>query len=192
MRYKVLTVDDSKTVRIIVKKAFKPFDCEIFEAANGVEGLAVAAKETPDLILLDVTMPVMDGVEMLTKLKADPTLKAIPVIMLTAEGGRDNVLKIAKIGVRDYLVKPFKEEVLIEKAKRVIDLQSATEAPAKAKSIFDPADILLVEDKPAITQQIQEGLQHTPWKIHNVSTHAAATDFCTKTTPDLVIVSLSL
>ena len=72
MRYKVLTVDDSKTVRIIVKKAFKPFDCEIFEAANGVEGLAVAAKENPDLILLDVTMPVMDGVEMLTKLKSDP------------------------------------------------------------------------------------------------------------------------
>src|SRR3954471_3542945 len=168
MRYKVLTVDDSKTVRIIVKKAFKPFDVEIFEAANGVEGLAVAAKENPDLILLDVTMPVMDGVEMLTKLKADAALKGIPVIMLTAEGGRDNVLKIAKIGVRDYLVKPFMEEVLIEKCSRVVDLQPATEAPAKAKSIFDAADILLVEDKPAITQQIQDGLKHTPWKVHGV------------------------
>ncbi len=114
MRYKVLTVDDSKTVRIIVRKAFKPYDCDIIEAGNGVEGLAVAAKENPALILLDVTMPVMDGVEMLTKLKSDPALKGIPVIMLTAEGGREHVLKIAKIGVRDYLVKPFKEEVLIE------------------------------------------------------------------------------
>lgn len=192
MRYKILTVDDSKTVRIIVRKAFRAFDCEVLEANNGLEGLTVAAKEAPHLILLDVTMPVMDGVEMLTKLKADPTLKAIPVIMLTAEGGRDNVLKIAKIGVRDYLVKPFKEEVLIEKAKRVIDLQAATEAPAKAKSIFDSADILLVEDKPAITQQIQDGLKHTPWKVHGVGTHADATDFCTRITPDLVIVSLSL
>ena len=73
MRYKILTVDDSKTVRIIVKKAFKPYDVEIIEAANGVEGLAVAAKESPDLILLDVTMPVMDGVEMLTKLKVYST-----------------------------------------------------------------------------------------------------------------------
>src|SRR5690606_29604241 len=90
MRYKVLTVDDSKTVRIIVKKAFKSYDCEIIEAANGVEGLAAAAKEQPDVILLDITMPVMDGVEMLTKLKADPATKAIPVVMLTAEGGRDN------------------------------------------------------------------------------------------------------
>jgi two-component system cell cycle response regulator len=192
MRYKILTVDDSKTVRIIVKKAFKSYDCEILEAANGVEGLALAAKETPDLILLDVTMPVMDGVEMLTKLKADPALKGIPVMMLTAEGGRDNVLKIAKIGVRDYLVKPFKEDVLIEKAGRVIDLKPLSETPAKAKSIFDPADILIVEDKPAIIQQIQEGLKHTPWKIHGVSTQGEAIDFCSRTPPDMMLVSLSL
>jgi two-component system cell cycle response regulator len=192
MRYKVLTVDDSKTVRIIVRKAFKPFDCEILEAANGVEGLAVAAKENPDIILLDVTMPVMDGVEMLTKLKADPALKAIPVVMLTAEGGRENVLKIAKIGVRDYLVKPFKEEVLIEKTSRVIDLKPVNEGPAKAKSILDPADLLIVEDKPAIIQQIQEGLRHTPWKIKGVSTQHEAIAEINKATPDMIMVSLSL
>ncbi len=192
MRYKILTVDDSKTVRIIVKKAFKSFDCEIVEAANGVEGLAAASKEMPDLILLDITMPVMDGVEMLTKLKSDPTLKAIPVIMLTAEGGRDNVLKIAKIGVRDYIVKPFKEEVLVEKCGRIIDLKPLTDGPTKAKSIFDPATILVVEDKPAIIQQIQDGLKHTPWKIHGVNTTGEAIDFCSKNTPDLVVISLSL
>lgn len=192
MRYKVLTVDDSKTVRIIVKKAFKPFDVEILEAANGVEGLAVAAKENPDLILLDVTMPVMDGVEMLTKLKSDPLLKGIPVIMLTAEGGRDNVLKIAKIGVRDYLVKPFKEDVLVEKSSRVIDLKPVNEGPAKAKSILDSADILIVEDKPAIVLQIQDGLKHTPWKIRGLATHGEAIDSIGRAVPDLVLVSLSL
>ncbi|WP_404424034.1 PleD family two-component system response regulator [Nibricoccus sp. IMCC34717] len=192
MRYKILTVDDSKTVRIIVKKAFKAFDCEIIEAANGVEGLAAASKENPDLILLDITMPVMDGVEMLTKVKSDPALKQIPVIMLTAEGGRDNVLKIAKIGVRDYIVKPFKEEVLVEKAGRIIDLKPLSDGPTKAKSIFDPATLLVVEDKPAIIQQIQEGLKHTPWKIHGVNTTGEAIDFCGKNVPDLIIISLSL
>lgn len=192
MRYKILTVDDSKTVRIIVKKAFKSYDCEILEAGNGVEGLALAAKENPDLILLDVTMPVMDGIEMLTKLKADPALKGIPVMMLTAEGGRDNVLKIAKIGVRDYIVKPFKEDVLIEKSGRIIDLKPLSETPTKAKSIFDPADILIVEDKPAIIQQIQEGLKHTPWKIHGVGAQGEAIDFCTRTPPDMMLMSLSL
>jgi two-component system cell cycle response regulator len=192
MRYKILTTDDSKTVRIIVRKAFKSYDCEILEASNGVEGLAIAAKDSPNLILLDVTMPVMDGVEMLTKLKADPQLKSIPVIMLTAEGGRDNVLKIAKIGIRDYLVKPFKEEVLIEKAGRIIDLKPLSEQPSKVKSINDPADILVVEDKPAIIQQIQEGLKHTPWKVQGVSNQNEALDYCAKTVPDIVIMSLSL
>jgi two-component system cell cycle response regulator len=192
MRNKILTVDDSKTVRIIVRKTFKSYDCEILEAGNGVEGLALAAKSMPDLILLDVTMPVMDGVEMLTKLKADPQLKGIPVMMLTAEGGRDHVLKIAKIGVRDYIVKPFEEDVLIEKAGRIIDLKPLTDGPAKARSLTDPATLLVVEDKPVIIQQIQEGLKHTPWKVVGASTQGEAIDFCSKTPPDVAIVSLSL
>ena len=98
------------------------------EACNGEEGLAVAAREKPDLIILDVTMPIMDGVTMLTKLKEDPELKSIPVVMLTAESGRENVLQIAKLGVRDYLVKPFKENQLIEKAERIVSLQKKVAA----------------------------------------------------------------
>jgi two-component system cell cycle response regulator len=94
--------------------------------------------------------------------------------------------------VRDYIVKPFKEEVLVEKCGRIIDLKPHTEGPQKAKSIFDPATILIVEDKPAIIQQIQEGLKHTPWKIHGVNTTGEGIDFCSKNTPDLIIISLSL
>jgi two-component system, cell cycle response regulator len=60
---------------------------------------------------------------MLGKLKEDSALKEIPVIMLTAESGRENVLKIARMGVRDYLVKPFKEDQLIEKVSRIVPLQ---------------------------------------------------------------------
>ncbi len=77
----------------------------------------------PDLILLDITMPIMDGVTMLTQLKTHPELKAIPVIMLSAESARDNVLHIAKLGVRDYLVKPFRDEQLVEKVGRVVALE---------------------------------------------------------------------
>jgi len=122
MAKKILSVDDSRTIRLIVTKAFRPYDCQVCEASNGEEGLAAAARERPDLILLDVTMPVMDGVTMLTKLKENEELKSIPVIMLTAESGRDNVLQIARLGIRDYLVKPFKEDQLIEKAGRVFQL----------------------------------------------------------------------
>jgi two-component system cell cycle response regulator len=192
MRKKILTVDDSKTVRIIVRKAFKAFDCEILEAGNGVEGLAVAAKEIPDLILLDITMPVMDGVETLTRLKADAQLKGIPVMMLTAEGGKEHVLKIAKIGVRDYIVKPFKEDTLIEKTNRIIELKPLADGPGRARSILDPAEILVVDDKPAIIQQIQDGLKHMPWSITGASSLAEAVDCCSRQVPDLIIASLAL
>lgn len=123
MPTKILTVDDSKTIRLIVARAFKSYECTICEASNGEEGLAAAAQEKPDLIILDITMPVMDGVTMLTKLKENPELKVIPVIMLSAESGRENLLHIAKLGIRDYLVKPFKEAQLLEKVGRVVTLQ---------------------------------------------------------------------
>lgn len=128
MTYKVLTVDDSRTIRMIVKKAFQPFNCELFEAENGMEGLALAAKINPDLIVLDITMPVMTGLEMLTKLKESQDLKTIPVIMLTAESGKDNVMNIVKMGVRDYIVKPFKGDQLIERARHILDLKHGAQS----------------------------------------------------------------
>jgi len=192
MKVKILTVDDSKTVRIIIKKAFKAFNCDIFEAQNGVEGLAMAAKHSPDIILLDITMPVMDGVEMLTKLKSDPSLKAIPVIMLTAEAGRDSVMKIAKIGIRDYIVKPFKEDMLVNKVSRVIELQPAGDSAPGQKKIDDPIDILVVEDKPAIIDQIKNGLEFSNWTVTGVASTGEAVDYCQRNNPDCIVVSLSL
>jgi two-component system cell cycle response regulator len=192
MKVKILTVDDSKTVRIIVRKAFKSFDCDVLEAQNGVEGLAMAAKQTPDIILLDITMPVMDGVEMLTKIKSDPSLKSIPVIMLTAEAGRENVMKIAKIGVRDYIVKPFKEDVLVNKVSRIIELRPAGDKEPRQKKIDDPIEIVVVEDKPAILDQIEKGFSDTNWIITGVSTTGEAIDFCQRRIPACIIVSLSL
>lgn len=188
MRNRILTVDDSSTVRTLVKKAFKNCDLEILEAGDGVEGLSMVDKEQPDLILLDVTMPVMDGIEMLTNLKNDPGTRHIPVIMLTAEGGRDNVLKIAKIGIRDYIVKPFEEEVLIEKVGRVIDLNKKE----VHKTILDKVKVLLVEDKPAIIDAIKEGLNHLPWEFTAANKAYEGIELYSENEFDLVLMSLSL
>lgn len=152
---KILTVDDSRTIRMIVKKAFKPYACEMFEAENGVEGLAAASKEKPDLIVLDITMPVMTGVEMLGKLKEEADLRDIPVIMLTAESGKDNVMQIVKMGVKDYMVKPFKGEQLIERVTKIIDLtptmpetdQKVDKAEANYLSMEDNIVILSLPEK---------------------------------------------
>ncbi len=192
MGLKILTVDDSRTIRLIVSKAFKPFDCEVLEACNGVEGLAVASKEKPDIIILDITMPIMDGYETLTKLKSDPELKGIPVIMLTAEAGKDNVLRIAKLGVRDYLIKPFKEELVVERVGRVIDLKPKGQVKEKAKRFDDPLTLLVVDDKPAIADQIRNGLKDTLWKVESRTQAGQTIDFCNQTLPDVILVSLSL
>lgn len=192
MKPKILTVDDSKTIRLIVMKAFKTFDCDVFEAANGVEGLAVASREQPDIIILDLTMPIMDGAEMLSKLKTNPDLRNIPVIMLTAEAGRENVLKIAKLGVRDYLVKPFKEELIVERVGRVIDLKPKGETTARARRFDDPLNVLVVDDKPAILDQIKGGLSDTKWVTQGRSQTGEAVDYCSQQLPDVILVSLSL
>ncbi len=123
MPTKILTVDDSQTIRLVLIKAFRPYDCDVYEACNGSEGLAIATLEKPDLILLDLCMPVMDGVTMLMKLRADPDLKSIPVIMLTSESDRESVFHITKLGVRDYILKPFREDHLLERVAKIIPLQ---------------------------------------------------------------------
>jgi two-component system cell cycle response regulator len=191
MKPKILTIDDSKTIRLIVAKAFKAFDCEVFEASNGVEGLAAIQREKPSVIILDLTMPVMDGAEMLSKLKANPDLKAIPVIMLTAEAGRENVLRIAKLGVRDYLIKPFKEEVLIERVGRIVDLRPHG-GSVVTKRFDDPLQIIVVDDKPAIVEHIRHGLADTNWNIQSKPAVGPAMEICNLVNPDAVLVSLSL
>lgn len=125
MALKILTVDDSKTVRIIIRNAFKRFDCEIIEAGNGVEGLE-KAKTKPDLVLLDITMPVMDGLSMLQGLRAQPELKNIPVVMLTAEGQKTSADQALALGSNGYLVKPFSNDTLIQHVSSLLPL---TEKP---------------------------------------------------------------
>ena len=103
-------------------RLFRPFACEVFEAANGEEGLAVAARERPDLILLDYNMPVMDGISMLRRLREHADLRRTPVIMLTGESSAENIATVARLGVRDYITKPFDERLLLAKAARAISL----------------------------------------------------------------------
>jgi len=192
MSVKILTIDDSKTIRMIVAKAFKPYDCTILEAANGIVGLAVASRERPDLVLLDYTMPVMDGFEVLARLRSDPELRGISVIMLTAEAGRETVIKIAKLGVRDYLIKPFKDDLLVERVGRIVSLKPRSEEVARPKRFDDPVSLLVVDDKPAIVEQIRGGLADTPWKVTGADQAGQALDDCMKHVPDAVLVSLSL
>jgi two-component system cell cycle response regulator len=124
---KILSVDDSRTIRLMLKRVFRPFHCELFEAADGVEGLEAVITHQPDLIMLDYNMPVMDGVTMLRKMREHDNIKRTPVIMLTAEDSNEIISTVARLGVRDYIIKPFEDENLLSKVSRIINLERKPE-----------------------------------------------------------------
>jgi len=127
----VLTVDDSKVVRTIVGRYLKPFGVDIIEAENGEMGLTKARECHPQLILLDYNMPVMDGYKTLEALTQDPTLRQIPVIMLTTEAVAETVMKLVKLGLKNYITKPFSRQDLIKKVNTVIHLYEGSEVPSE-------------------------------------------------------------
>jgi len=124
MSYKILTIDDSRMVRLIVAKAFQPHGCEVYEASNGADGLTTAQTIVPDLIFLDITMPDMSGLVVLEKLRQIKSLAGIPIIMLTAESGNISIERADKSKVIGYISKPFKAEQLVDLAGKVLTLQS--------------------------------------------------------------------
>jgi len=124
---KILSVDDSRTIRLMLKRVFRPFHCELFEAADGMEGLEAVITHQPDLIMLDYNMPVMDGVTMLRKMREHDNIKRTPVIMLTAEDSNEIISTVARLGVRDYIIKPFEDENLLTKVSRIINLERKPE-----------------------------------------------------------------
>jgi CheY-like chemotaxis protein len=128
MSAKILTVDDSKMVRMIVTKAFAPFGCEIIEACNGFEAIDAATTHLPDLIFLDITMSDMNGLVVLERLRGIPELAQTPVIMLTAESGLTALERAEKLNVAAYVAKPFKGEQLLSLARQFILLEPPAEA----------------------------------------------------------------
>lgn len=161
---KVLSVDDSKVVRTMVARHLKPYGVQVVEAENGELGVAVAKAEKPDLILLDVTMPVMDGRQALEALRKDPNTKAIPVIMLTAESGKELVVEIAKLGVSGYIVKPFNQETFDKSVSKVLGApsgESAAAAPAAAPAAtaIDHKSVLVVDDSERVLDACKTTLQ---------------------------------
>jgi len=106
-RARVLVVDDEADIVSTVQYRLEFCEFEVITAANGKEGLEKAANEKPDLILLDISMPVMNGHKMLERLKNSPDLKDIPVIMVTAYSDAKDVAKAADLGIVDYITKPF-------------------------------------------------------------------------------------
>jgi len=121
VKAKILIVDDEPDYVSTIKQHLEWNNYEAVVAVNGKEGLDKAASEKPDLILLDTSMPVMNGHETLEHLSKNPQLKGIPVIMVTAACEVDDIATASSFGVVDYIAKPFDFTELKEKIANAIE-----------------------------------------------------------------------
>jgi len=117
---KILVVDDMSTMRRIVKNIMKQLGFpNVDEAENGKDALDKLKAETFGFVISDWNMPVMTGIELLRAIRADDKLKALPVLMVTAEAQKENLVEAIQAGVSNYIVKPFTAEVLQEKMNKI-------------------------------------------------------------------------
>ncbi|PJB08777.1 response regulator [bacterium (Candidatus Gribaldobacteria) CG_4_9_14_3_um_filter_33_9] len=118
MPQKILIVEDDKFLRELIARKLIQENFEVIEAIDGEEGLEKAKETKPNLILLDLILPGVDGFEVLTKLKEDPVLTVIPVIILSNLGQREDIERGLRLGAVDYLVKAhFTPNEIIEKVR---------------------------------------------------------------------------
>jgi diguanylate cyclase (GGDEF)-like protein len=110
---RLLIVEDSGTMRRVMRRFLKSTGFVIFEAGDGVEALTLAARERPDVILLDVQIPRLDGLAVLASLQTDPELGEVPVVLVTSRGEPEDVADGLRRGAHDYLRKPFQEPELL-------------------------------------------------------------------------------
>jgi two-component system chemotaxis response regulator CheY len=120
----VLVVDDSAAIRKILQRVLRQTGMalgEIHEAGDGEEALAVMAKHPVNLVLSDINMPKMDGLQLLASLKASASWRNIPVVMITTEGGEAKVSEAVRLGAAGYVRKPFTADQIKEKLTGILE-----------------------------------------------------------------------
>jgi two-component system, cell cycle response regulator len=148
---RILVVDDDPGTAQLMRGWFRDQPYEILEAANGREGLSVAVHEMPDLILLDLIMPEMDGKEVVRNLKANPVTSGIPIILLSASAVKEDKVEAFDSGADDYVVKPFTLEEVDARIRAMLrkrelyltQANTARELAEKNKML----EVLAVEDE---------------------------------------------
>jgi two-component system chemotaxis response regulator CheY len=116
MGYNILLVDDSNVVKAVLMKILAgsslPIN-QVFDAANGVEALKILGVNTMDLVITDINMPLMDGFELVERMRLDMMLKNIPVIIISTEGSLTSISNLQEMGIKGYVRKPFVAEEIL-------------------------------------------------------------------------------
>ncbi len=185
---RILTVDDSRAIRSIVSKQVLALGFEVDEAEDGVQGLARLAAQSFDLVLLDVTMPVLDGPGMLAKMREQGI--TTPVLMLTSESKRSVVTSVMKNGIEDYILKPFQPDELRSKILKALRMTTtivaatpimtpvAPPAPAPNASPAEDEktiDLLVIDDMENVSKKLRTLLPARVSLAHTLTSQTALT-----------------
>ncbi|MBW2147228.1 MAG: response regulator [Deltaproteobacteria bacterium] len=128
MAFRILTIDDSATMRSVIKKIIRLSGLDVdtyFEACNGKEALEILSSNWIDVLLVDINMPVMDGIEFLKSMNQDDLARTIPVVMVTTEGRGPKVEEALKLGARAHVKKPFRPEEIKQVLMNVMGVDDA-------------------------------------------------------------------
>ena len=126
MSQRILVIEDQEDNRQILRDLLTSADFEMFDATDGEAGLAAAATHRPDLILMDIQLPIVDGYEATRRLKADPVLKTIPVIAVTSYGLSGDAEKARAAGCDAYISKPYSPRQLLAKVGEYLSWPAST------------------------------------------------------------------
>lgn len=140
---KILIADDDHVSRTLVKSIIRRFAPVVFDAENGLDALSLVERKDPDILITDLNMPVFDGFELIAALRASPEHERLPIICLSSVNDRDEIARLAAIGITDYLCKPPQAAELLRRFDRIVREQSqwkthraSYDASAQASTVF--------------------------------------------------------
>jgi signal transduction histidine kinase/ligand-binding sensor domain-containing protein/AraC-like DNA-binding protein len=170
-RNTVLLVEDNEDFRFYLKDNLG-LHFHIVEAGNGKDGWQKALEHQPDLVVSDVMMPIMDGLELAQKLKHDPRTASIPIILLTARSAEEQQLEGLDTGANDYVTKPFSFEILLSKIKNLLQQQKLNKKPARQITV-STADVQIDNlDEKAIQlalQIVEKNMSNPDFSVEDMS-----------------------
>lgn len=152
-RKTILVVDDEQDLLDLIEYNLKKEGFDVLKAEDGLEGIDVARKHRPDLVLLDIMMPKMDGLEVVERMRSDKKIKRIPIIFLTARGDEKTEVEGLDKGGDDYITKPISTTKLISRIKAVLRRFEETEEMADQINVHD---IVIDKDRYIVTQGEEE------------------------------------
>ena len=210
MSARVLVVDDIEVnVRLLEAKLLSEY-YEVLTASSGPAALEIAGRDSPDIVLLDVMMPGMDGLEVCRRLKSDPATRYIPVVMVTALSDVSDRLRGLEVGADDFLTKPVNDLALFARVRSLIRLKRTLDEWLLREEIngrlaslpgdaaptdldrFEPGRILVLEDNALAANKLGQVLQPLSTELILVKTNAEAHALAMQGSFDLIIVSMAL